>query len=191
LRKTHRQHTESPGLPPAPGTKSQTAEKTKETYTIPSTKPRTGFGNLEEVNRASDNGEDSLLISIDTKAKVDLWDSSHGGTSRCQKVAQADDHDLEDTSKLIPFGILKVMTGLLMTLFGISFETSDFIVDGIEHWWERNKDKYQHIRQLVINLDDEPHNSSHRTQFMKRLTEFSYIHDIEIVLAYYPPYHKH
>jgi len=27
-----------------------------------------------------------------------------------------------------------------------------FIVDGLEYWWERNKDKYRHIHQLVINL---------------------------------------
>ncbi|MFA5920499.1 MAG: hypothetical protein WC856_04340 [Methylococcaceae bacterium] len=139
MRKIHRQHTESPWLPPHRVQKAKPLKKIKETYTIPSTKFRTGFGNLEEVNRASDNGEDSLLISIDTKAKVDLWDSSHGGTSRCKKAAQADDHDLEDTSKLIPFGILEVMTGLLMTLFGVSFETSDFIVDGIEHWWNAIK----------------------------------------------------
>jgi hypothetical protein len=30
--------------------------------------------------------------------------------------------------KLVPFGILNVMTGLLTILFGTSFETSDFIV---------------------------------------------------------------
>jgi Rhodopirellula transposase DDE domain len=43
------------------------------------------FDNLDEVNRTSDLREDSLRISIDTKAKVDLCDSSRGGTSRCRK----------------------------------------------------------------------------------------------------------
>jgi len=43
------------------------------------------FDNLNEINKDSDLQEDSLRISIDTKAKVDLCDSSRGGTSRCKK----------------------------------------------------------------------------------------------------------
>jgi transposase len=162
--------------------KAKPLKKIKETDAI--------FDNLDAVNRASDSREDSLRISIDTKAKVDLCDSSRGGTSRCKKAVQADDHDRGDKSKLVPLGILDVMSGLLTIIFGVSFETSDFIVDGLEHWWLSNKDQYQLINQLVINLDNGPHNSSHRTQFMKRLTEFADKNDLEIVLAYYPPYHS-
>jgi len=162
--------------------KTKPLKKIKETDAI--------FDNLDSVNRASDEREDSLRISIDTKAKVDLCDSSRGGTSRCQKAVQADDHDMGHKSKLVPLGILTVMTGLLTIIFGVSFETSDFIVDGLEQCWESNKEKYQHITQLVINLDNGPHNSSHRTQFMMRLTEFADKHDLEIILAYYPPYHS-
>jgi len=162
--------------------KAKPLKKIKETDAI--------FDNLDAVNRASDDREDSLRISIDTKAKVDLCDSSRGGTSRCKKAVQADDHDLGDKSKLVPLGILDVMSGLLTIIFGVSFETSDFIVDGIEQWWLSNKDQYHLIKQLVINLDNGPHNASHRTQFMKRLTEFADKNNLEIVLAYYPPYHS-
>ena len=127
------------------------------------------FDNLDEINTASDRREDSLRISIDTKAKVDLCDSSRGGTSRCRKAVKADDHDMGLKDKLAPFGILNRMTGLLTVIFGISFETSDFIVDCLEQWWDDNKELYRHIKQLVINLDNGPQNSSHRTQFMKRM----------------------
>jgi hypothetical protein len=62
------------------------------------------------------------------------------------------------------------MTGLLLTIIsGFSFEISDFTVDGLIHCWERNKNKYRHIKQPVINLKNEPYNSSHRTNFMKGL----------------------
>jgi transposase len=162
--------------------KAKPLKKIKETDAI--------FRNIEAANKASDSREDSLRISIDTKAKVDLCDSSRGGTSRCQKPVQADDHDMGVKSKLVPFGILEVMAGLLTIVFGVSFETSDFIVDALEHWWKRNKDKHGTIKQLVINLDNGPNNSSQRTQFMKRLTEFSDQYDLEIVLVYYPPYHS-
>ena len=162
--------------------KAKPLKKVKETDAI--------FDNLEKINQASDMRVDSLRISIDTKAKVDLCDSSRGGTSRCKKAVQADDHDMGPKSKLVPFGILDVMAGLLTIVFGSSFETSDFIVDCLEQWWDDNKDSYSHIKQLVINLDNGPQNSSHRTQFMKRMVEFADKYNLEIVLAYYPPYHS-
>ena len=148
------------------------------------------FDNLDEVNTASDQREDSLRISIDTKAKVDLCDSSRGGTSRCRKAVKADDHDMGIKEKLVPFGILNMMTGLLTILFGVSFETSDFIVDCLDQWWDDNKNQYNHIKQLVINLDNGPQNSSHRTQFMKRMIEFADKNNLEVLLVYYPPYHS-
>ena len=82
------------------------------------------------------------------------------------------------------------MTGLFTIIFGVSFETSDFIIDCLEQWWDDNQDRYRHIEQLVINLDNGPQNASHRTQFMKRMVEFADKNDLEIVLAYYPPYHS-
>ena len=148
------------------------------------------FDKLNKINKESDLREDSLRISIDTKAKVDLCDSSRGGTSRCKKAVQASDHDMGLKDKLAPFGILNMMTGLLTIMFGVSFETSDFIVDCLEHWWDENKEQNSHIRQLVINLDNGPQNSSHRTQFMKRMIEFADKNNLEIVLVYYPPYYS-
>ena len=97
------------------------------------------FENTKKINEASDLREDSLRISIDSKAKVDLCDSSRGGTSRCKKAVQADDHDMGIKDKITPFGILNIMTGLLTIIFGVSFETSDFIVDCLDKWWEENK----------------------------------------------------
>ena len=75
-------------------------------------------------------------------------------------------------------------------MVGTSYETSDFIVDCIEQWWVSNYERLKQFRQLVINLDNGPQNSSHRTQFMKRLIEFSDKYNLEIVLVYYPPYHS-
>lgn len=148
------------------------------------------FDNLAKVNQASDLREDSLRISIDSKAKVDLCDSSRGGTSRCKKGVKADDHDMGRKDKLTPFGILNVMDGMLTIIFGTSFETSDFIVDCLQLWWDDCKDQYGHITQLVINSDNGPQNSSQRTQFMKRMIEFADKNNLEVVLVYYPPYHS-
>ncbi len=42
----------------------------------------------------------------------------------------------------------------------------------------------------MINADNGPENSGVRSQWLKRLVEFSALEDIKIKLAYYPPYHS-
>jgi len=148
------------------------------------------FNNVHQENHASDDREDSLRISIDTKAKLNVGAFSRGGTSRGGEATQAWDHDMRPKEKLVPFGILEVLGGLLTIIFGTSRETSDFLVDGLQQWWNLSKDRYRHMRQLVIDLDNGPQNASCRTQFMKRMVEFADRNALEIVLVYYPPYHS-
>ena len=92
--------------------------------------------------------------------------------------------------KLVPFGILEVQSGESTIVFGTSRETSDFIADSLELWWEERKASHGHVRQLVINLDNGPALASNRTQFIKRITEFADRRGLEIHLVYYPPYHS-
>lgn len=92
--------------------------------------------------------------------------------------------------KLVPLGILEVKAGQLMVVVGNSAETSDFIVDSLQLWWDERKINYPSVKKLLINLDNGPSASSHRTQFIKRITEFASKNNIEIHLAYYPPYHS-
>ena len=46
------------------------------------------------------------------------------------------------------------------------------------------------MEELVINLDNGPNSSGRRTQFIKRMTEFSDKYNIKVRLIYYPPYHS-
>jgi len=78
-----------------------------------------------------------------------------------------------------------------LTIFmGQSYETSDFIVDCLELWWDENKKRFPHINELVINSDNGPSVESHRTQFIKRMVEFSQQSKLSIKLVYYPPNHN-
>lgn len=94
------------------------------------------------------------------------------------------------TGKLVPFGILEVPSGQSTIVFGTSRETSDFLVDCLELWWEERKGTHKNLRELVINLDNGPALASNRTQFIKRITEFADRHRLEVHLVYYPPYHS-
>jgi len=162
--------------------KAKPLKKVRETDAI--------FENVHRENQASDARPDSLRISIDTKAKVKVGEFSRGGEARGAEATKAQDHDMQSAGQLVPFGILEVLAGLLTILVGTSRETSDFITDCLQQWWDQTKERHGHVRQLVIDLDNGPENSSFRTQFMKRMVAFADRNDLEIVLVYYPPYHS-
>ncbi|MCP4214539.1 MAG: hypothetical protein GY765_07775 [bacterium] len=104
--------------------KSKPAKKIKEVDEI--------FENVRKANRESDENPESQRISIDSKAKVKIGEFSRNGKSRDREAKKAGDHDMNPEMKLVPHGILDVLTGILSIFFGTSFETSDFIVDCIE-----------------------------------------------------------
>lgn len=99
------------------------------------------------------------------------------------------DHDPPATEKLVPFGVLILLTGALTLVFGCH-ETSDFWGDCLRLWWDSVKDQFPHVLRLTIYLDNGPKNSGTRTQFLKRLIEFADWSGLEIHLVYYPPYHS-
>jgi hypothetical protein len=77
----------------------------------------------------------------------------------------------------------------LTLLFGWH-ETSDAWVDALRAWWLKVRKGYGHIKRLVIYLDNGPKNSGRRTQFLKRMVQFSDWSGLEVRLVYYPPYHS-
>jgi transposase len=136
-----------------------------------------------------------LRISLDTKANVKVGDFSRGGESRGACALQALDHDMSPEAVLVPFGILELNRGSTAIhqpwlLFGHSKQTSDFLADGLERWWNERKPVHTGVKRLHIELDNGPEISSSRTQFMKRLVEFADRHHMEIELVYLPPYHS-
>lgn len=97
---------------------------------------------------------------------------------------------MEASGILVPFGILEVKQKQFNVVYGNSIETSDFIVDGMDYWWRYNKHRYPEITMLQIDLDNGPEIESHRTQFIKRIVDWSEKIRLPIELVYYPPYHS-
>lgn len=139
--------------------------------------------------RAAGNPE-TLRISLDTKAKVKIGAFSRGGVARGQDCVRAADHDMHPEAVLAPAGILEVDNDQLNIIFGTSRDTSDFVADGLELWWTNRQSVHAGVRRLLIGLDNGPEIASCRTQFMKRLVEFSDQSQLTLELAYYPPYHS-
>ncbi len=65
--------------------------------------------------------------------------------------------------------------------------TSDCLVDRLSDWWETVKERFAHIKTLLLNLDNGPESHSRRTQFMHRLVEVAQRSHLAIRLAYDPP----
>jgi hypothetical protein len=121
---------------------------------------------------------------------VKIGEFSRGGEARGQEAIAAADHDMHPNALLAPAGILEVERGQLNVVFGTSRDTSDFVADCLDLWWADRQAAYPGVRRLQIDLDNGPEIASSRTQFMKRLVEFSDRHQLTLELAYYPPYHS-
>lgn len=142
------------------------------------------------MNAQADADPETLRISIDTKATVNVGKYSRGGRSRGVEAVKALDHDMCPKEKLVPGGILEPVTGRSFIFFGTSYKTSDFIVDGLFLWWEERKHELCGLKQIVINVDNGPECSGRRTQFLFRLTEFADMTGLRVRIVYYPPYHS-
>ena len=129
-----------------------------------------------------------LRLSLDAKAAVKMGPFSRRGKNRVK--TEACDHDFSSSAKLTPYGILLPDLDELFLYCTTSKVTSDFIVDILETWWESNRGRFDLVQTLVLNQDNGPENHSRRTQFRKRMVEFAHKYQLNLKLAYYPPYHS-
>jgi len=126
---------------------------------------------------------------MDCKATVKLGAFSRGGKTRGED--KASDHDLGETEKYVPCGILDEDTAQLYVTFGSSAKTSDFIVDTLTAWWQSLNTKEQHaIERVQLKMDNGPESSGVRTQFLQRMVQLVDTIGKPIQLLYYPPYHS-
>jgi hypothetical protein len=140
------------------------------------------------VNQEADDDSTILRLSLDAKATVKIGPFSRGGKNRVK--TEACDHDFSDCAKLTPYGIFLPEFDELFLYCTTSKVTSDFIVDILESWWMSNRNRFAQIKTLLLNQDNGPENHSRRTQFMKRIVEFARKYQLNLRLAYYPPYHS-
>ena len=140
------------------------------------------------MNEEADQTETMLRISCDAKAAVKVGDFSRQGVSRV--VVKAADHDFKPAEVVIPYGIFVPQLDELSLYLCRSKVTADCIVDCLHDWWTQTKPRFPAVTMLVINQDNGPENHSRRTQYMQRILEFVQVHQIDVRLAYYPPYHS-
>jgi transposase len=147
------------------------------------------FSNVQSAHLRAANDSSILRISIDAKATVKLGPFSRGGRTRNETDAKAADHDMGGKS-VTPCGILEIGSNQLFIEFVSGPCTSDTFADQLNDWWELRKEIHPDVKTIMIDLDNGPQISSHRTQFMARMIEFADNQNLIIELVYYPPYHS-
>jgi hypothetical protein len=146
------------------------------------------FENIAAFRRQASPGV--LKISLDVKDKVKVGHLSRKGYHRQKQDVKAHEKDQHWEHKLVPLGILEIDSARSTVILGHSHETSDFIVDGLEKWYELHKEDIASYHTLEIYLDNGPALNSTRTQFINRMMEFACITNLIVHLLYYPPYHS-
>ncbi|MBK8115542.1 MAG: hypothetical protein IPK44_13960 [Candidatus Accumulibacter sp.] len=130
-----------------------------------------------------------MRLNMDCKATVKIGDYSRGGKTRGDH--RAADHDMGCEEKHTPFGVVNEDSGSLHLSFGSSAKTSDFIIDSLYAWWERQApEERARVTHLQIKADNGPESNGRRTQFLKRMVQFADHIGRSIRLLYYPPYHS-
>jgi hypothetical protein len=143
---------------------------------------------LKQVHADAAASRNTLRLSLDAKATVKIGPFSRGGYSRTGNAGA--DHDFEPTGQLTPFGIFVPEYDELDLYFTHSKVSSDFMADVLDEWWQRSKERFGEVRELLLDLDNGPENHSRRTQFLYRMVKFAQKNQVTVQLAYYPPYHS-
>ncbi len=160
--------------------KSQPKKKIPETDAI--------FEQVAKVNTAADADETQLRLSVDAKGTVLLALLSRGGFNRVE--VKALDHDFRPDEKVTPVGVFLPKHNQLYIFLVSGYVTSDAIADCIHAVWTTIAKRFPLVQTLVINQDNGPECHSRRTQFMNRMVQLTDEFQLNIQLAYYPPYHS-
>ena len=100
------------------------------------------------------------------------------------------DHDYAPDGKVTPVGLLLPQHDELTIAVCTSKVTSDCIVDRLESLWIENAARFPKVDTLVLLQDNGPENSGRRSQFLSRIVQFVEKYQVNVRLAYYPPYHS-
>jgi hypothetical protein len=137
------------------------------------------------------NSNAGPILCIDTKKKERLGNLYREGSCYCTEVPIVADHDYPHLSegKVVPQGIYDMKLNRGYVSIGTSCETSAFICDGLEWWWEEfGIHDYPGCKQILILCDSGGANGYRKHIFKKELLRLSKRLGIRIIICHYPPY---
>lgn len=129
------------------------------------------------------------VISVDTKKKELIGNYKNNGKEyRKQKDARkVNMHDF-GTERASPYGVYDVVKNEGFVNVGTSYDTSQFAVDSIKHWWNlTGKEKYGNAKKLLITADAGGSNGYRVRLWKTSLQQFANESLLEITVCHFPP----
>jgi len=120
---------------------------------------------MKIVNESADRSQNTLRISFDAKAAVNIGEFSRLGKSRCK--VKALDHDFNISTKVTPFGILLPKQDEMYLYLCKSKVTADCMMDCMEDFWINNQINFPDVEKLVINLVSPQKRGGSKTNFRR------------------------
>lgn len=131
------------------------------------------------------------VLSIDTKKKEMLGNFYRNGQYYDKTYRKVNDHDFINHADgiVVPHGIYDIADNFGYLTLGSSKDTSAFVCDNIEHFWQTDLQwKYQNANWLLILCDGGGSNNSRHYIVKQDFYLLAQKLDINILVAHYPPY---
>ena len=131
-------------------------------------------------------------ISVDTKKKEILGNKKAVGRTYEPKgqPREVDTHDFPDKEKgkVVPYGVYDIHRNEAGVSVGISHDTAEFAVAGIERWWQKlGRKRYPSAKRIVITADSGGSNSSRCRLWKLELQRFADKTGLIVEVTHYPP----
>ena len=133
------------------------------------------------------------ILSIDTKKKELLGNLTRNEAIYCKKDEPVEtyDHDFPNLAngKAVPHGIYDIRLNKGYITLGDSYETADFVIDNLEHWWlNYGLYLYPNANNILIFCDGGGANGYRHYRFKQCLQNLAKKIGIKITIVHYPPY---
>lgn len=131
------------------------------------------------------------VLSIDTKKKEMLGNFYRDGQYYDKNYRKVNDHDFVSHADgiVIPHGIYDLADNFGYLTLGCSKDTSAFVCDNIEHFWQTDLQwKYPNANWLLILCDGGGSNNSRHYIVKQDFYLLAQKLDMNILIAHYPPY---
>lgn len=128
------------------------------------------------------------VLSIDGKKKELIGNYKNNGKTWVKKPHETLDHDFPDQAEgiLVPFGIYDLQQNSGFVLCGTNSNTSEFAVDSISLWWEKEGSLIYDCKEIYLLCDAGTPNSYRSHLWKWYLQMLSDRFDLIIHVSHYP-----
>jgi hypothetical protein len=129
------------------------------------------------------------VISVDTKKKESIGNFKNQGKEYRHKkdARKVNGHDFAD-EKASPYGIYDIAKNEGFVNVGKNYDTSQFAVNSIRHWWELiGKEHYPNAKNILITADGGGSNGYRRKQWKVELQRFADESGLRVSVCHFPP----